>query len=74
MMGGHTVVHRRPDASLKAHIANMHLASLMRWRVSERRDALATLVFEGRQRVWVSEDAAKFGKRRSLIDDNPASG
>ena len=69
-MSGHTVVHRRPDASLKAH----NVAAVQKLRMVVRREAIATFLFEGRQRSWVHEDAAKSCKRRSLIDDNPASG
>jgi hypothetical protein len=73
-MSGHLVVHPSPGVSLKAHVLNTQNASIGRWRFMERREAIATLLFEGRQRAWVTEEAASFGKRRSLIDDNPTSG
>ncbi len=73
-MSGHTVVHRRPDAALKAHIANAHVAAVQKLRTAVKREAISHLLFEGRQRPWVCEDAARASKRRSLIDDNPASG
>jgi hypothetical protein len=73
-MSGHTVVHTSPGVSLKAHVLNTQNASIRRWRFTERREAIATLLFEGRQQIWVTEEAARDGKRRSLIDDNPASG
>jgi hypothetical protein len=73
-MSDHTVVHRRPDAALKAHISDGHIAAVQKLRVAVRREAIATFLFEGRRRAWVHEDAAKACKRRSLIDDNPASG
>ena len=73
-MSGHTVVHRAPGMSSKAHVVKVHVASVRRWRFSQKREAIAALLFEGRQRRWVPEEAARHGKRRSLIDDNPASG
>lgn len=73
-MSGHTVVHKRPDAALKAHIANAHVAAGQKLRMAVKRETISNLVFEGRQRPWVHEDTAKASKRRSLIDDNPASG
>ncbi len=70
----HTVVYRPPGVSLKAHVMNAHVASIGQWRFGEKRETIAEMVFEGRQRVWMTEEAARCGKRRSLIDDNPASG
>ncbi len=72
-MSGHTVVHRPPSFALKAHVMNVHVASVRDWR-GKARESVATLLFEGRQRVWVSEEAARHGRRRTLIDDNPTSG
>ena len=73
-MSGHTVVHRPPGFALKAHVVNAHVASLRDRRSWMASESIATLLFEGRRRVWVSEDVARQGKRRSLIDDNPTSG
>ena len=75
-MSGHTVVHRGPGLSVKGHVLNAHIASVASvraWRIAERREAVAAL-FAGRGRVWVNEEAARYCKRRSLIDDNPTSG
>ncbi len=73
-MSGHTVVHQRPNAALKAHIANAHVAAVQKLRAAVKREAISHLLFEGRQRPWMHEDAARARKRRNLIDDNPASG
>ncbi|RBP06499.1 hypothetical protein DFR50_13056 [Roseiarcus fermentans] len=72
-MSGHAVVHRAPGISLKAHVLAAHAASLQQWRGREKREAIAVMLLGGR-RVWVSEDEARLGRRRSLIDDNPAAG
>ncbi len=72
-MSGHTVAHRPPGVTLKAHVLNGQTASIVRWRIAHRREAL-TAFLHGRQRIWVTEEAAVHRKRRSLIDDNPASG
>jgi hypothetical protein len=72
-MSGHTVVHRAPGVSLRAHVLNDHLASIKAWRVGEKREAIAALLFVGR-RIWETEEAARHGRRRSLIDDNPTAG
>jgi hypothetical protein len=71
-MSDHAVVHRVPSVSLKAHVLNAHLASIAAWRVGEKKEAIA-LMFAGR-RVWETEEEARHGRRRSLIDDNPAAG
>ena len=73
-MSGHMVIHRGPGVSLKAHVVNAQLESITRWRIAEQREAFAKALFEGRRRIWVNEEAARGGKRRSLIDDNPTSG
>ena len=70
-MSGHTVVHRPP---LNVHVMHAHIDSIRRWRIAEKREAIAAMLFEGRQRRWVPEEAARCGKRRSLIDDNPTGG
>ncbi len=74
LMSGHTVVQSRGDSALKADVANGHGAAAQKLRRVVKREAISTLLFEGRQRPWVHEDAARASKRRSLIDDNPASG
>ncbi len=73
-MSGHIVIHRGPGPSQKAQVLNGHFASTRKWRITERRKSFAKALFEGRRRVWVSEEAARDEKRRSLIDDNPCSG
>ncbi len=73
-MSGHVIIHRGPGVSQKAQVLNGHFASIRKWRATEQRESLATALFIGRRRVWVTEEAAKEGKRRSLIDDNPCSG
>ena len=73
-MSGHTVIHAGQGASFKAHVMNAHVAAMKTLRATERRDTIMGLLFEGRQRKWVTEDAARHGRRRSLIDDNPTSG
>jgi hypothetical protein len=73
-MSGHTVAHRPPGVTLKAHVLNGQVATIARWRIAHRHEALTAALFQGRRRVWISEEAAHHGKRRSLIDDNPASG
>ena len=72
-MSGHTVVHRAPGVSLKADVLNAHLVSIKAWRVGEKKEAIAALLFE-RRRIWETEEAARHGRRRSLIDDNPTAG
>jgi hypothetical protein len=73
-MSGHMVIHRGPGVLQKAQVLNGHIASIRKWRIAEQRESLAKALFEGRRRVWMSEEAARDGKRRSLIDDNPCSG
>jgi hypothetical protein len=73
-MSGHTVIHPGPGASMKAHVFNAHLASLEAHRLLEHRDRIAAVLFGARSRCWVTEEAARANRRRSLIDDNPASG
>ena len=72
-MTSHAGVHRVPGLSLRAHVLGERAASLRQWRVREKREAIAMLLFEWR-RAWVTEEEARFGRRRSLIDDNPAAG
>ena len=72
-MSGHTVVHRTPSASLRTHILSEHVASIKMWRAGEKKQAISALLFEG-WRVWETEEAARHGRRRSLIDDNPTAG
>ena len=73
-MSGQPSVDQRPDAALKARIVNVHVAAVEILRMAVDRESIATLVFEGRKRNWTPEDSAKAKKRRSLIEDNPASG
>lgn len=71
-MSFQTLVRRSPNAHWQSYALGAEHANAKMWR--ERRQAFAALVFEGRQRVWITEEAAKGVRRRSLIDDNPASG
>jgi hypothetical protein len=84
-MGGHVIVHRWPDASLKAQIANVRLASAKKWRIEWRieetravlartRLALASLVTTAPHPPWVPEEVVRARRPRSLIEDNPTSG
>ncbi len=84
-MGGHVIVHRRPDASLKTHIANVRLAAAKKWRIEWRieetrgavvrtRLALVSLVTTTPHPPWVPEEVVKARRPRSLIEDNPTSG
>jgi hypothetical protein len=60
--------------SLKAQVMNAHIAAARALRIGEKREAIAAALFVGRHRVWVTEETARTGKRRSLIEDNPCSG
>ncbi len=71
-MSFQTVIRRSPNAYWQSYALGAERANAKLWR--ERRHAFAALVFEGRQRVWITEEAASVVRRRSLIDDNPASG
>jgi len=74
-MSGHAMIHRRPDAELKVRLANLRLAYAKKWRVEERRTAVAGIVASKAQRPWITEEeAARAGRPRSLMDDNPAAG
>jgi hypothetical protein len=68
-MSGHTV-HRTPGVSLRSHVLSEHMASIKAWDKKER---ISALLFHGR-RAWETEEAARHGRRRSLIDDNPTAG
>ena len=71
-MSFQTVVRRSPSAFWQSYALGAEHANAKMWR--ERRHAFAALVFEGRRRMWITEEAASVVKRRTLIDDNPASG
>ena len=73
-MSGHNLVHKAPGVSLRTHVLNAHEALIRKWRIAKRQDAIAAALFAGGRRIWVTEEAARHGRRRSLIDDNPASG
>ena len=73
-MSGHTVVHHPPGFAFKSHRASAYVASVHDRRVERARESVVAFLFEGRRREWVSEDEAKHGRRRTLIDDNPTSG
>ena len=42
--------------------------------VAERAVALAMVWFRADRRAWMTEEAARETRRRSLLQDNPASG
>ena len=69
---GHAVLHRRPDASLKARESGSRLAALRKIRLEERKAAFAGFWAKVRYERWVTEESACH--RRALIEDNPTSG
>jgi hypothetical protein len=73
-MGAHVIVHRRPDASLKARETILRRASEMKWRVAESSVAIVSLLAKVRKQRWVTEEAAKSCSHRNLLEDNPTSG
>jgi len=74
-MTGHVTVSQRSDAALKTSLANLRLAYVKRWRVEETRAAVPRVITTKPQKQWVSEEeAARIGRPRSLLDDNPAAG
>jgi hypothetical protein len=72
-MNHYTLVHRTPGVSLRSHVLGEHMASFKAWRVGEKKERISALLFQGR-RAWETEEAARHGRRRSLIDDNPTAG
>lgn len=72
-MNSHPHVHHAPGLSLRTHVLSERAALARRWRFGEKRAAIAAMLFE-RRRLWVSEEEARHGRPRSLIDDNPAGG
>ena len=73
-MSGHVIVHRRPDAALKAHVANLRLAAAKRWRIERTRVEFTKFVMTTPHRPWVTEDELKARRPRHLLEDNPCSG
>ena len=71
-MVGHVRSHRSPDAY---RIANLWIVSKARWCVKAERAAVAKVLRTKPQKPWISEEeAARMGRRRHLLDDNPTSG
>ncbi len=71
------VVYRRPAA----HVANLRLVSVDKWRLEDKRVALgrmriafAGIVATTTHPPWVTEEAIKARCPRNLLEDNPASG
>jgi hypothetical protein len=73
-MYGQLIFHRRPDLSLKGVEVSFRLASGMKWRVAERRVAMVRLLVNVRHQQWVRAESVKGYRRRTLLEDNPASG
>jgi len=78
-MSGHVIVHRRPDAALKAHVADLRLAAAKRWRIERTRVELTKFVMTKfvmttPHRPWVTEHELKARRPRHLLEDNPCSG
>lgn len=74
-MVGHMMAHGPPDTAAKAHGAAVQFQSVKKWRITERRRAFMGLLMEGAPHPWMTEEAAaRAKKRRSLMEDNPASG
>ena len=73
-MSGHVIVHRRPDAALKAHVANLSLAAAKIWKIERTRVELMKFVMTTPHRPWVTENELKARRPRHLLEDNPCSG
>ena len=73
-MSGHVIVHRPPDAALKAHLKNLCVAAAKRWRIERTRVELTKFVITTPHRPWVTEDELKARRPRHLLEDNPCSG
>ena len=76
-LSGCAVVHRRPAA----HVANLRLASVDKWRLEDKRAALVGMRIAFARAVattphlpWVTEEAIEARRPRNLLEDNPASG
>jgi hypothetical protein len=72
-MVGYVLTHGRPDALLKARHTGAHPAAA-RWWLDERPIAVVRLWLKVQQDPWVTEETARCCRRRTLIEDNPASG
>ncbi len=70
-MLGHLAFHRRPDALLTARARSSGFAAASKWRFDARR---AVVLEKMRRQQWMTEEAAKAFRKRSLLEDNPASG
>jgi hypothetical protein len=73
-MVGHVLTHGRPDALLKARDTGAHPTAARQWRLDERPVAIVRFWFKVKPDPWVTEETARCCRRRTLIEDNPASG
>jgi hypothetical protein len=73
-MGAHVIIHWRPDASLKARVTILRLASEVKWRVAQNSMAVVSFLAKVRKQSMVTEGAAKPRSHRNLLEDNPTSG
>jgi hypothetical protein len=74
MMVGHVLIHGRPAALLKMRDSGSAPAVLGEWRFDLRPGAIVRFWFKVKPDPWVTEEAARACRRRSLIEDNPTSG
>ena len=73
-MVGHLVFHGRPNALLKARAWGSRFAAARKWRFDDRRACFVAFREKTRHERWMAEETAKTSPKRSLIEDNPASG
>ncbi len=73
-MVGHLVFHGRPYALLKARAWGSRFAAARKWRFDDRAAQIVALREKTRHERWMAEETAKNSPKRSLIEDNPASG
>ncbi len=71
-MSTHANLHGRPDVSLKARVAHLHLAE--KWSLTVRRVTAVRMSAAASQRPWMTESEVKARRVRNLMNDNPASG
>ena len=73
-MFGRVIYHNGRDPSLKAAEVSIRLASGRKWRLVERRVAMARLLVKVRHQQWVRAESAKAYRPPTLLEDNPSSG
>ena len=71
-MSTHAILHGRPDVSLKARVAHLHLAE--KWSLTVKRVTAVRMSAAASQRPWMTETEVKARRVRNLMNDNPASG